>query len=120
MYRHHPGLLRQRHLHQVAVKKTIYLTNAQYTWYASLRNTVAITLGMTSPMYHRMGMLRLIGIDIAIFGVFVLADELFVRIDGQSPRRYYRAHDMLMSDKLYTAVFAVMAAILFVTTWLLR
>lgn len=100
------------------MKKAIHLTSTQYTWYACLRNTVAITLGMTSPSYHRVSMPRLMVIGIAVFGLFALADELLIRIDGQRPRVYYRTHERVMSDKLYTAVFATMAAIMFLVVWL--
>lgn len=103
------------------MKRTIRLTNAQYVWYVSVRNVFAVGLVSTSPAYcNRDTSWRVFVVGIAILGMLALVDELFVRIDGQPPREYYRTHDRAMPKHLYTVVFAFMAAILFIITRLVR
>lgn len=100
--------------------RTLRLTSAQYTWIASLRNVAVATLGAASPMYLDVSAARRLAIVVAIalFGLFALLDELFVRIEGQSPRAYRRSHDIVVPRALYVAVLASMAAIMFLVVWL--
>jgi hypothetical protein len=79
-------------------------------WWSSSRNAVATLLAVFGAAFVHPGMVRIAVGVVVVFGCFFLTDQIFVRIEGQPPRRYYKTHAAVAPEGVHVFAMVLFAA----------
>lgn len=101
--------MQEEHVH--AARRTIHLTHDQYMWWSVFRTFIWVVLWPIGRRAHLGEAATAVACIVVSLFLYFLG-YLLIRIDGQSPRKYYTTHEYALPQKLRITLAVLLLTII--------